>query len=136
MEQGCSSRTARFFHVLDSFLHLPSNFRRTLVTVVFFLELAVATFMAFYVRFEGDIRGPLSDVGIAALIAAASPYILFYFLFGAQRGLWAFSSVHDFIKISAVALAGGVGSYAYVHQALVWFYPRSVFVLTAAFLFI
>jgi FlaA1/EpsC-like NDP-sugar epimerase len=67
---------------------------------------------------------------------AASPYVLFYFLFGAHRGLWAFSGIHDFLKISAVALAGGVGSYALVHGVLGWFFPRSIFVLTASFLFI
>lgn len=136
MRQRLSPRTGRFSRVLDLFLHLPSSFRRILVTTVFLLELAVATFLAFYVRFDGAVWEPLSHVGMRALIVAAGPYCLFYFLFGAHRGLWGFSSIHDFIKISAVALAGGAGSYVLVHHVLGWFYPRSIFILTASFLFI
>ncbi|MEW6682146.1 MAG: nucleoside-diphosphate sugar epimerase/dehydratase [Nitrospirota bacterium] len=136
MGQGRSPRTGRSSRVLDSFLHLPSSFRRLLVTGVFLFELAIATFLAFYVRFDGAVGEPLAQVGTRALIAAGAPFFLFYFLFGAHRGLWAFSSIHDFIKISAVALAGGTGSYAVVHHAIGWFYPRSIFILTASFLFI
>ncbi len=136
MGQGWSLRTNRFSRVLDPVFNLPSSLRRTFVTSVFLVELALATFLAFYVRFDGVIWEPLSHVGMRALIVAASPYCLFYFLFGAHRGLWAFSSIHDFIKISAVAFAGGVGSYLLVHHAIAWFYPRSIFILTASFLFI
>src|SRR5574341_410338 len=136
MGQGWSPRTGRLSGVLDPLFYLPSSLRRLLVTIVFFAELALATFLAFYVRFEGVIGEPLSQVGMRALFVAESPYLLFYFLFGAQRGLWAFSSVNDFIKISAVAFSGGVGSYLLVHHTIGWYYPRSIFILTASFLFI
>jgi FlaA1/EpsC-like NDP-sugar epimerase len=136
MGHGWFFRTGRLSRILDPFLYLPSGFRRILVTSVFLIELAVATFLAFYVRFDGVVGEPLSQVGARALIVAASSYCLFYFLFGAHRGLWAFSSIHDFLKISAVAIAGGPTSYFLVHDGLGWFYPRSIYILTASFLFI
>lgn len=136
MGQGWSPRTDRLSGALDPLFYLPSSLRRLLVTIVFFAELALATFLAFYVRFEGVIGDPLAQVGTRALVVAATPYLLFYFLFGAQRGLWAFSSVNDFIKISAVAFSGGLGSYLLIHHAIGWYYPRSIFILTASFLFI
>jgi len=56
---------------------------------------------------------------------------------GAHRGLWSFTGIHYFIKIPVVAFTGGVGSYVLIHQILAWTnYPRSMYILTAVFLFV
>ncbi len=137
MEQGRSLLKDGVSRALDPFLHLPSGVRRLFVSVVFLLELAVATFLAFNVRFEGVVPAESVSLGLSAFGYVAAVYLACYVLVGAHRGLWSFTGIHDFIKIPVVALAGGAGSYALIHHIFGWTsYPRSIYILTAVFLFV
>lgn len=136
MEQGRSLLRNGIYRALDPFLHLPSGVRRLFIAVVFLLEVAVATFLAFNVRFEGLVPAEFSTLALSAFGYVAAVYLACYFLVGAHRGLWSFTGIHDFIKIPLVALCGGVSSYVVIHHMLGWTsYPRSIYILTAVFLF-
>jgi FlaA1/EpsC-like NDP-sugar epimerase len=136
MEQGRSLLRDGVSRALEPFLHLPSGVRRLFISGVFLVELAVAAFLAFNVRFEGIVPAEFVSLGLSAFGYVAAVYLACYFLVGAHRGLWSFTGIHDFIKIPIVALAGGVGSYVLIHQILAWTnYPRSIYILTAVFLF-
>ena len=137
MEQGRSLLREGISRALEPVFHLPSGIRRLLISGVFLVELAVATFLAFNVRFEGVIPSQFVSLGLSAFGYVAAVYLACYFLVGAHRGLWSFTGIHDFIKIPVVALTGGVGSYVLLHQILAWTnYPRSIYILTAVFLFV
>jgi len=137
MQQGRSLLRDGVSRALDPFLHLPSGIRRLFVSAVFLVELAVATFLAFNVRFEGMVPAEFVSLGLSAFGYVAAVYLACYFLVGAHRGLWSFTGIHDFIKIPVVAFTGGVGSYVLIHQILAWTnYPRSIYILTAVFLFV
>jgi FlaA1/EpsC-like NDP-sugar epimerase len=137
MEQGRSLLRNGVSRALDPFLHLPSGIRRLFVSGVFLVELAVATFLAFNIRFEGMVPAEFVSLGLSAFGYVAAVYLACYFLVGAHRGLWSFTGIHDFIKIPVVAFTGGVGSYVLIHQILAWTnYPRSIYILTAVFLFV
>ncbi|MBI3607883.1 MAG: polysaccharide biosynthesis protein [Nitrospirae bacterium] len=137
MEHGGPRPTGVVARVLDPVLHLPSSIRRILVTAVFVAELAAATFLAFYIRFEGEVPSPFVSLGVSVFGYVVLVYLVCYLALGAHRGLWSFSGIHDFMRIPAVALAGSAGSYLLVHHVRgVTAYPRSIYVLTASFLFI
>jgi FlaA1/EpsC-like NDP-sugar epimerase len=136
MEQGRSLLRNGVSRALEPFLHLPSGVRRLFISGVFLVELAVATFLAFNVRFEGLVPAEFVALGLSAFGYIAAAYVACYFLVGAHRGLWSFTGIHDFIKIPVVALSGGVSSYVLIHHVLAWTtYPRSIYILTAVFLF-
>jgi FlaA1/EpsC-like NDP-sugar epimerase len=137
MEQGRSLLRNGVSRALEPVFHLPSGVRRLFVSGVFLVELAVAVFLAFNVRFEGIVPAEFVSLGLSAFGYVAAVYLACYFLVGAHRGLWSFTGIHDFIKIPVVALAGGAGSYALIHHILEWTsYPRSIYILTAVFLFV
>ncbi len=137
MEHGGPRPTGVVARVLDPVLHLPSSIRRVLVTTVFVAELAIATFLAFYIRFEGEVPPPFASLGLSVFGDVVLVYLGCYLALGAHRGLWSFTGIHDFMRIPAVALAGSAGSYVLVHHVMgVTAYPRSIYVLTASFLFI
>ncbi|HET8761737.1 MAG TPA: nucleoside-diphosphate sugar epimerase/dehydratase [Nitrospiria bacterium] len=107
------------------------------MSAVFLLELAVATGLAWLVRFEGDVPSGGWDLAWSAFPLIAAVYLIAYVLFGAHRGLWSFTGLHDFVKIPKVALAGAIGSYVLTRDVLGWInYPRSIYILTAVFLFV
>ena len=55
MEQGRSLLRDGVSRALEPVFHLPSGIRRLFISGVFLVELAVATFLAFNVRFEGIV---------------------------------------------------------------------------------
>lgn len=136
MEQGRSLLMGRVSSALEPVFHLPSGIRRLLISGVFLVELAVASFLAFNVRFEGLVPAEFLSLGLSAFGYVVMVYAACYFLVGAHRGLWSFTGIHDFIKIPVVSLSGGVSSYVLIHHVLAWTtYPRSIYILTAVFLF-
>jgi FlaA1/EpsC-like NDP-sugar epimerase len=104
--------------------------RRLFVTVVHLLEVALANYLAFLIRFE-SILSPeyvgyfLSYIPILLLIR-----LIFYLQGGLYKNLWRYSSINDLSKIIQSATLGSLVFFIVIRYLINDVsYPRSIYIL-------
>ena len=94
-----------------------------------------ANYLAFALRFDGDIPPFYQELGWHVLPVLVLLYTAGLYAFGLFHGLWRYVGLDDFARIFAASLVSTIGLYVAVHWVLGWSeYPRSVIILTG-FLF-
>ena len=96
------------------------------------LLVAIATYLAFFARFDGTI--PPDDVwallwGLPAVLVAYGCAFLFLTTY---RSIWSYAGVADFWQISKAVILGATLNATVMHLVR-WPYPRTVLLLSPAF---
>jgi len=92
----------------------------------------VATYAAFFARFDGIISARDAWILIGGLPFELVAYACAFLFLNTYRSIWRYSGVEDFWQVAKACAIGGAVNAAGMHMA-VWPYPRSVLLLTPAF---
>lgn len=104
--------------------------RRTVVTLIHLLQVAIANYAAFLVRFEFSIPFNYLNQFIKYLPLLLVIRLIFYLQSGLYKNLWRYSSVNDLIQILKSATLGSVVFLLVVRYAFGdTHYPRSIYFL-------
>jgi FlaA1/EpsC-like NDP-sugar epimerase/lipopolysaccharide/colanic/teichoic acid biosynthesis glycosyltransferase len=121
----------------DVILGLPREFRRALVVVVHLLLAAVSTYLAFSLRFDGAIPGPVMKMYVGTLLWMLTARGATFFLFRLDEGIWRYVGLWDLRRIAAAVFTSTVVSYLFIRYGYgTDDYPRSVFLIDSALLLI
>jgi lipopolysaccharide/colanic/teichoic acid biosynthesis glycosyltransferase len=93
---------------------------------------AVATYFAYFARFDGDVPPGDLWVMVSGLPLQLLAYAFAFLYLGTFRSIWRYVGVADFWQIAKAIAVGGCLN-AFVMHMIRWPYPRSVLVLTPAF---
>ncbi len=114
---------SRINHLLDTL----SPYRRPIVICSHIFIFVLSNYLAFYIRFEGEIPSSLFNLFLRYL-----PLLLFFrigclLLFKLDRGLWRYVGVADLIAITAAITFSSILFFLTVNILLgITIYPRSV----------
>ncbi len=106
--------------------------RRTIIALWHLTGLAVSYFLAFFLRFEGEIPSPEFQVMLQTFPALALISLLLFAFFRLYSGLWVFVSLDDLVRIlSALVVSTNIfmGSVFILLGMTFQGFPRSIFVL-------
>ncbi len=119
--------TSRMYEAVKT---LTVKNRRAIVTVNHLIEVAVANYFAFFLRFEG-ILSPATVTQFKVFLPVLLTIRLgLYLYFGLNKDLWRYSSIGDLVKIVKSA---SLGTVIFVIAVRYLFgdssYPRSIYVI-------
>lgn len=110
---------------------LPSPLRGAFATLMQACLVMLANGIAFVLRFEAQITPEYWRLMLQGLPLVAAVYIVGFWIFGIERGLWRYVGFHDLKLIVSASLVSASATYLLLHSILGWSaYPRSVIVLT------
>ena len=99
--------------------------------------LALVWESAYLLRFNGQIPRAFFDGGLRALVWVLPSYAVMFFAFGLYRGIWAFASLPDLLRIAKAIAAGAlvtmVASLMLQPEPVT---PRSVLIVSPLLLFL
>lgn len=91
----------------------------------------LANGIAFILRFEAQITPEYWQMMLQGLPLVIVVYIIGFWSFGIERGLWRYVGFHDLKLIVSASLVSSIASYLLLHPVLGWTaYPRSVIITT------
>ncbi|OGW65486.1 MAG: hypothetical protein A3H49_08585 [Nitrospirae bacterium RIFCSPLOWO2_02_FULL_62_14] len=91
----------------------------------------LANVIAFVFRFEAQVSPEYLRLMVQGLPLVAMVYIIGFWIFGIERGLWRYVGFHDLKLIVSAGLVSASASYLLLHSILGWSaYPRSVIIMT------
>ena len=93
---------------------------------------AVATYSAYFARFDGDIPAREAWILVRGLPFEAVAYAFGFLYLGTYRCIWRYAGVEDFWHVAKACVIGASLNAAGMHL-VGWPYPRSVLLLTPAF---
>jgi FlaA1/EpsC-like NDP-sugar epimerase len=111
------------------------GYRRPIIVLLEMGLVALANYLAFWLRFDGEI--PTSQ---AKLLVQMLPWLvavrgLTFITFRLYEGLWCYTSLWDLRNIAAGVLTSTIIFYALIHWGLgIVAYPRSIFIVDAILL--
>jgi FlaA1/EpsC-like NDP-sugar epimerase/lipopolysaccharide/colanic/teichoic acid biosynthesis glycosyltransferase len=115
--------------VLD-FITVLTPFRRPIVIGIHILIFALASYLAFFIRFDGKIPNSEFAAFLRYLPILVAIRIIFLFTFALDQGLWRFVSVKDVLNISGATTLGTLVFFFIVRTVFGdEGYPRSVYVM-------
>jgi FlaA1/EpsC-like NDP-sugar epimerase/lipopolysaccharide/colanic/teichoic acid biosynthesis glycosyltransferase len=94
-----------------------------------FVAVALATYLAFFARFDGQLTEAQASTFILGLPLQLLAYALPFFYFKTYRSIWRYAGVQDFWQIAKACVIGGAISAALMHMTALS-YPRAVLVVT------
>jgi FlaA1/EpsC-like NDP-sugar epimerase len=109
--------------------------RRTLVVAIHAAVVALAGYLAFWLRFDGDVPNWERQLFVQMLPWLLAIRGLTFIPFRLYEGLWRYTSIYDLRNLLAGVATSSVLFYVLVHWLFGYFeYPRSVFVIDAMLL--
>jgi FlaA1/EpsC-like NDP-sugar epimerase len=115
--------------------HFVLTYRSFVVTTVHVLQAALATYLAFLLRFEGVIPAEKVSLMVSYLPYLMVIRLLFYYNSRLYRDLWRYSSISNLIKIVTTVTLGSVVFFVLVRFLIQdHSYPRSIYILDWMFL--
>jgi FlaA1/EpsC-like NDP-sugar epimerase len=109
--------------------------RRTLVIGIHMCAIALASYLAFWLRFDGDIPEREMLLYIQTLPWLGAIRGLTFLRFQLYEGLWRYTSVYDLRRIVLGVAVSSLLFYCQVHLVMnERIYPRSVFIIDAMLL--
>ena len=113
---------------INSLLDWISPYRRPVIFIVHILVFVLSNYLAFYIRFEGNI--PSFEVGLYLkyLPLLICLRVVFLLLFKLDKGLWRYTSITDLYNIGVANALSSLVFFLIVYVLLgVTKYPRSVY---------
>jgi FlaA1/EpsC-like NDP-sugar epimerase/lipopolysaccharide/colanic/teichoic acid biosynthesis glycosyltransferase len=105
-------------------------YRRPIVIGIQIGVFILSNYLAFFVRFDGDIPGRETASFLKYLPLLVLLRIIFLFVFSLGKGLWRYVGVRDLLNITSAISLGSVGFVIIVRYFFAdTFYPRSIYVL-------
>lgn len=106
------------------------GYRRTVVTLLFLLQAALANYLAFMLRFDPAFPKEYFAKFIQYLPLLLLIRLVCYFFSGLHRGLWRYASISDMIKIVNSSTMGSIIFLITVNRLIGDAgYPRSIFIM-------
>jgi len=120
---------------LPTLLRWAVDNRRPFIVLLHLGLAALSSYIAIWLRFDGDIAGPNWDVWVRVLPLLLVARALAFGWFRLYQGLWLYTSVSDLRNIVGAVLVSSGLLYPLVHWGLgLTAYPRSVFLIDAGVL--
>jgi FlaA1/EpsC-like NDP-sugar epimerase/lipopolysaccharide/colanic/teichoic acid biosynthesis glycosyltransferase len=114
---------------IQDFARDLAAFRRPVVVGLQTGIFALSNYLAFYIRFEGDVpEAYLYPFFLYYLPLLLSIRVLFLFAFSLDRGVWRYASIRDVISIVSATTFGSFLFFGAVSYFMEEIYPRSVMV--------
>ena len=116
-------------HLIEKTIEFITPYRKPIITGVQLIIFIVSNYLAFTIRFEGDVRPYLG------LFAAFIPLLLLirisiHFVFSMDRGLWRYVSLRDAIKVCSSITLGTAVFLVTVRYILGYTsYPVSIYII-------
>src|SRR3954451_1428247 len=92
--------------------------RFPLVVAAHSILIALASYMAYWLRFDGDVPAPILAGYLATLPWVLVIRMLIFVPFGLYGGLWRYTGIWDLSRIVAAVIASDVALYALVYYRL------------------
>ena len=122
-----------FHSTLIDWLRRHALLRRLLIIAWHVAGTCICYFLAFYIRFEGDVPAAAADMMRRTLPILVLVNLFVFALVRLHSGMWAFFSMSDLARV-LFAVVSATGIFALLIFMLLDFsfreYPRSVFVIT------
>jgi FlaA1/EpsC-like NDP-sugar epimerase len=110
----------------------PANYRTHAIATVYVVSVAVAHYLAFWLRFDGAIPAAETAVYLRTLLPLLAIYGVAFVGLGRYRGRWRDTSIWEVRDLFAVAAVSAALCYVFVTFWMrVTNYPRSVFIVGA-----
>ena len=117
--------------------NLLMGYRRLFSVVLHMTLVVVANYVAFWLRFDGDVPAEESVYAWQMLPLLLGIRLITFIPFGLYRGLWRYTGLWDLRNIIFAVLVSSVAFFGLVRWVFVIeFYPRSVFIIDALILII
>ncbi|WP_447979343.1 polysaccharide biosynthesis protein [Candidatus Nitrospira bockiana] len=114
---------------------LVLRWRRPLIVILDIALIALANYLAFWLRFDGLIPATEKRLFLQMLPWLVVIRGLAFFVFRLNEGLWRYTSIWDLQRIVGGVLTSTVAFYYAVHVAMgVTDYPRSIFIIDSMLL--
>jgi FlaA1/EpsC-like NDP-sugar epimerase/lipopolysaccharide/colanic/teichoic acid biosynthesis glycosyltransferase len=97
-----------------------------------FAAVGIATYFAFYARFDGEIPQPYLWILMWGLPFELAMYAIAFLYLRTYRSIWRYAGVEDCWQLAKAVVIGGSLNSTFMHLSR-WPYPRSVVLLTPAF---
>ena len=102
-----------------------------------FVAVGVATYLAFFARFDGALTRPQLLVLLHGLLPEGAAYAFAFLYMRTYRSIWRYAGVHDFWQLAKACAIGGGLNAVLMHMTGMHLtgssYPRSVLFLTPLF---
>lgn len=106
------------------------RFRRPLIVLIHLALIALANYLAFWLRFDGAIPDWAMGLFVQTLPLLAAIRMLIFVPFRLYQGMWQYTSIWDFKNIIASSILGTAVFYCAVQWGVgLTHYPRSIYVL-------
>jgi len=117
---------------ISQYLNSIPVFVRTVIAILIQVGLiALSNLIAFALRFEAQIPHDYWQMMLQGLPLVSAIYIVVFWVFGVEKGLWRYIGFHDLKLIVSASLTSLIVCYLLMHSTLGWYgYPRTVIILT------
>jgi FlaA1/EpsC-like NDP-sugar epimerase len=109
---------------------IPSKYRRALIVLADLCSIGLSLYLAFYLRFEGNIPAARLELMPKLFLIHASLRIAFLVGYGLYRGFWRYAGIEDLIRIFRAVSLSSMASVVSIW--LIYDFadlPRSIFVI-------
>ena len=138
MRQSLNSKIADFTRgIADVLTYAKARvlaWRRVIVIMAHICAIPISNYLAFYLRFDGDIAQPYFNGFLAGLPALLVIRGVLFVPFRVYWGLWRYPSTQDLVLITGATLASTTAFFVWVKFVLDLSYPRTVLVVDSLIL--
>lgn len=115
---------------ISKIINIIAPYRRPIVTGIQLSIFIISNYLAFFIRFDGNIPSFEFDLFLRYLPILVFLRIIFLFSFSLDRGLWRYASVRDLLNITAAVSLGSLLFFFSVrYLSGETSYPRSIYVI-------
>jgi len=119
--------------------YLPKDkslpYRRGLVFFIHILAIMASNYLAFFIRFEGEVPGQQLNLFVSTLWMVVLVRFLFIGVLGLNKGLWRYAGLNDVFGIIKAVLGSTLVLYILFAFILSFKgYPRSIYIIDSLLL--
>ena len=124
-------------HTINCAIEKLGSYRQPLAVFIQTLLFALSNYLAFFLRFDGNIPGREIGLFLKYLPLLLFLRIIFLFSFGLHKGLWRYASIQDALSIFYSVSLSSFSFFTIVRYTFkMYAYPRSVYFIDAVLSFL